>query len=452
MGNHSQSQEQPKPSWTRRLAFPRQPRPAYELHDNERQFLDRSSDRHLANVSSEESKAYLLHLRTLADGRWLDDWDSLFDAEFKLCNTPYEKTIQLCYEMTGVLREHGAISINRIVQKLQQRRTVRADLDLSYCSAAHIMVFSLLGWLSLLYVPATQDQSDELRINLQATQLAIRDTVSTEKVGRPLDELLRSFGELLPLRIIGKVETGPQTEPQSPRAMLEVSHLNVSTLKDMANMQIIWVDSLSEHLAFDPITPSVSIFKCPSFCQLQKHSDRSILAIMLRDFYEEDEKPSDDYSPTKLLREVMLSYTLLFKADRRSRRIYQRSERARASLGNGDQSFVDPCLDELCGYSISTSVTMPVRESYDANIEFPVFRARLERIQQHIRDIQPNRFMSLWRDRRDLRLWYTIWAVIVLSVIGLIIAAISVVLAGIQVNYAKLAYDLQLHEGQKAGE
>lgn len=268
-----------KPSWTRRLTFQRQPRPNSNLDDNERQFLDRSSDRHLAKISSEESKAYLLHLRTLADGRWLDEWDSLFDAEFKLCDTPYEKTIQLCNEMAGALREHGAISINRFVQKLQQRQTIRADLDLSYCSAAHIMVFSILGWLSLLYVPATQDQSDELRINLQATHVAIRDTVSTEMVGRPLDELLRSFGELLPFRNIGRTESGPQVESQSPRAMLEVSHLNVSTLKDMANMQIIWVDSLSEHLAFDPITPSVSIFKCPSFCQLQKHSDRSTLAM-----------------------------------------------------------------------------------------------------------------------------------------------------------------------------
>lgn len=196
-----------------------------------------------------------------------------------MCDTPYEKTIQLCYEMTGALREHGAISINRFVQKLQERRTIRADLDFSYCSAAHIMIFSVLGWLSLLYVPATQDQSDELRINLQATHLAIRDTVSTEMVGRPLDELLRSFGELLPLQNIGKVDTGPQADLQTPRETLEVSHLNVSTLKDMANMQIIWVDSLSEHLAFDPITPSVSIFKCPSFCQLQKHSDRSALSM-----------------------------------------------------------------------------------------------------------------------------------------------------------------------------
>jgi hypothetical protein len=173
---------------------------------------------------------------------------------------------------------------------------------------------------------------------------------------------------------------------------------------------------------------------------------------MLRDFYEEDEKPSDDYTLSKLLGEVMLSYALLFKADRRSRQIYQRCERARASLGKleGGQPYVDPCLDELCGYSIPSSLATPVRESYDANADFPVFKARLERIQQYVRDIQPNRFMSLWRDRRDLRLWYTIWAVIILSVIGLVIAAVSMFLSAVQVNYARLAYELQLQESSQA--
>ena len=111
--------------------------------------------------------------------------------------------------MTGALGEHGAISINRFVQKLQQRRTIRADLDLSYCSAAHIMIFSILGWLSLLYVPATQDQSDELRINLQATHLAIRDTVSTEMISRPLISYCARSGALS-LRGIGGLSPAPR--------------------------------------------------------------------------------------------------------------------------------------------------------------------------------------------------------------------------------------------------
>lgn len=146
----------------------------------------------------------------------------------------------------------------------------------------------------------------------------------------------------------------------------------------------------------------------------------------------------------------MLSYILLFRSDRKSRKVYQHSERARAALHKtGKRFYVDPCLDELCGNKLTSSFTFggPVRDSYDANIDFPVFKSRLERIQQHVKDIQPNRFMSLWRDQRDLRLWYTIWAVIILSIIGIVIAAISMFLAAVQVNLARLAYELQLKQG-----
>ncbi|UKZ78929.1 hypothetical protein TrVFT333_006676 [Trichoderma virens FT-333] len=215
----------------------------------------------------------------------------------------------------------------------------------------------------------------------------------------------------------------------------------------MANMQIIWVDSLSEHLEFDPAQPSLSLFKCPSFCRIQKQSDESTLAIMLRDFYEDYEKPSEDFTVAKLLNEVILSYVLLFRSDRRSRKVYERSERARAALyREGSHFYTDPFLDELCGNRSSSWFAFggPIRESYDSSVDFPVFKARLERIQQHVKDIQPNRFMSLWRDQRDLRLWYTIWAVIILSIIGIVIAAISMFLAAIQVNFAKMAYELQL--------
>lgn len=213
-----------------------------------------------------------------------DEWDDLFDEEYKLGDSNYDKTIQLCHEVGGVLRDHGPISISRIIQKLQSRNVIREVEDLSYNSAAHRLVFALLGWLSLLYIPGIRHDSDELRINLKATQSFIKGSVPGELIGRPLDELLNSFGALLPRpqenrrdELSGSQSSQAQLNP--PGFKLEVSYMNVATLKDMANMQIIWVDSLSEHLQFDPATPSVSLFKCPSFCKLQKQSDQSALAV-----------------------------------------------------------------------------------------------------------------------------------------------------------------------------
>ncbi|EHK20634.1 uncharacterized protein TRIVIDRAFT_69156 [Trichoderma virens Gv29-8] len=433
-------------SWKQYLPFNRSPRPIPDPSKNERRLLERCSNKNLEQVSSGELGAYLLHLRSLTKKLWLGKWDSLIDQEYILHEQPFEKIVQLCYEVADVLREHGAISINKIVQKMQGKKIIRVDTDQSYDSYG--LIFSILGWLSLLYIPAIQDQSGEMRIITQSTQLTIKDKIPTELVSRPLDELLRKFGELLPIRDIGRNEPVSQINAQAATpTRLEVSHMNVATLKDMANMQIIWVDSLSEHLEFDPAQPSLSLFKCPSFCRIQKQSDESTLAIMLRDFYEDYEKPSEDFTVAKLLNEVILSYVLLFRSDRRSRKVYERSERARAALyREGSHFYTDPFLDELCGNRSSSWFAFggPIRESYDSSVDFPVFKARLERIQQHVKDIQPNRFMSLWRDQRDLRLWYTIWAVIILSIIGIVIAAISMFLAAIQVNLAKMAYELQL--------
>ena len=112
----------------------------------------------------------------------------------------------------------------------------------------------------------------------------------------------------------------------------------------------------------------------------------------------------------------------------------------------------DPYLDELCGNNIPSSYfrlpffDSPVRDNYDAEADFPILKDRLNKVQDYMKGIQPNRFMALWHDQRDLRLWYTIWAVIILSVIGLILATVSMFLAAVQVNYARLAYELQLKQ------
>lgn len=146
----------------------------------------------------------------------------------------------------------------------------------------------------------------------------------------------------------------------------------------------------------------------------------------------------------------MKSYGLLFQADRKSRKLYKSKERLRARLNaDGDEPYIDPFLDNLCGHHISTSRTFtgPVRDAYDAEVDFPILRERLEKILQHMQGIQPNRFMALWRDQRDLRLWYTIWAVIILGILGIVIALASMLLAAIQVNYARMAYELQLSQG-----
>lgn len=45
---------------------------------------------------------------------------------------------------------------------MQDKKTIRVDDDLSY--DLYGLIISILGWLSLLYIAAIQDQPEELRI------------------------------------------------------------------------------------------------------------------------------------------------------------------------------------------------------------------------------------------------------------------------------------------------
>ena len=152
----------------------------------------------------------------------------------------------------------------------------------------------------------------------------------------------------------------------------------------------------------------------------------------------------------------MLSYTLLFRVNRRLRKVYQSFERARASLErSASRPQVNPCLDELCGNNMSaffSTFGSSVRDSYDSGSDFPIFSNRLKKIQDYMEGIRPNRFMPVWRDRRDLRFWYAIWVVIILGVIGLAVSIVSMVLAAAQVNFTRMAYKLQLQQGSQEPE
>ena len=225
-----------------------------------------------------ESGAYLLHLKTLADGKWTCEMDRLIHAEYVLLSESFEKVIQLCAEVTCVIREHGGISISKLLQKLQFKKVLREEDDLSKDPFAQSLIFYSLGWLSLLYIPAKRARSSNLRIAVQSTKSAIRSNVATEMVARPLDELLRSLGDFLPGSIIGKLSSNlhPDSQESTPTMKFQVSHLNVATLQDIASMQIVWVDSLSAHLEFDPTVPSLSLFKCPSFCKIHQSPDSTL--------------------------------------------------------------------------------------------------------------------------------------------------------------------------------
>ncbi|KAK0642960.1 hypothetical protein B0T16DRAFT_391569 [Cercophora newfieldiana] len=186
------------------------------------------------------------------------------------------------------------------------------------------------------------------------------------------------------------------------------------------------------HLDMGSEVPALYLFRSPAFCNLQA-SDRSFLSLFSFVFHSEG-SPAErqPFSVKQLLEEVSNSYGLLFRHDGRAARLFRKQERSRAAIKTGDGKLLfDPWLDRLCGYSSGRYFAWfggwnePVRDSYSVD-QFPLLRQRLERLELFMDGIQPNRIRSIWNDRRDQKLWWTFWTVLIFGCVTIGLAFVSI--------------------------
>jgi hypothetical protein len=161
------------------------------------------------------------------------------------------------------------------------------------------------------------------------------------------------------------------------------------------------------------------------------------------------------FSVTQLLDEVTNSYGLLFRHDRRAARLFRKQERNRAATKKEDGTLLfDPNLDRICGYSARRLFggfggwNEPVRDSYSVD-QFPLLRQRLERLELFMDGIQPNRIRSIWNDRRDRKLWWTFWTVLIFGCTTIVLAFVSIAVAVWAGVVAQRQLDLAIAEARK---
>lgn len=135
------------------------------------------------------------------------------------------------------------------------------------------------------------------------------------------------------------------------------------------------------------------------------------------------------------MQEVLLSYKLLVLFDKRARNTFHRATKNISTLKDYDKE-----LDILClGNPLRSRWHKPygLRETFYGSSDFPIFAARLSKIQRSIDSIQPNRISSLWRDHRDILCWYTFWTVLILGTVNLGVAILQAGLSAEQVRLAR---------------
>jgi hypothetical protein len=333
----------------------------------------------------------------------------------------------------------GDCSIDNIVTRLLNEQLIRMDDD-EALGRARNLVFTIVGWQTMLYRPdmgsypqgqlCIVDETDGHRghayMNLQQDQGASRS---------PLHEFLMGFGVLLPCRNFSALATDDDKKALATKNVVSPDSFNAHLLTSVGGFHIKWTDSLACHLEFDPDSNTLYLFRFPTFCAIHLFGEEkgwikttlsSCAAPPIAASYWATHEEVND-----LLREILLSYRLLFAQNKASRNLF----RSLSPFGDLPEGCEDGGLWELCGKEQSSfEAWQRDHDSYVLRRDFPVLRSRLAVLAQHFSNKRPRTWKELWNDKRDSSSWFTFWAVLIIGGMSILLAFVQVVLQIVQVS------------------
>ncbi|KAK0747421.1 hypothetical protein B0T21DRAFT_388497 [Apiosordaria backusii] len=345
-----------------------------------------------------------------------------------------------------------------------------------------LAMFAILCWLSAALKPILDDPSEEETVLTNTTPFGLTAEASTRSyisrdLRRPVSKMFYAYRDQTlvtdrwasrdPLEQVDSWNTDPGPSSQigtdtgsktGTDDVLYVSSLEYFALFTIGRVRLKWVETLSDHLAFDRSKHTLSVFRYPSFCVaniLRKNEVSVIKKITskLLPSYNEDGTLRD--SP-ELYREVLLSYRLLFGQSPKSRRLV--SQVPSRSPGGTTLGDLDPFLLTICtshltsgwlwnkcptisGNLFPISVldfgnNLQESDTYSVQDDFPVFGRRLLKLQRYNLRQRPSKWKDLWRDKRNPLQWYTFWAVLWVGGLSIFLATLQLFLGAAQLYYA----------------
>jgi hypothetical protein len=221
----------------------------------------------------QEGVEFLRHMSTLIGDAAIGLFRQTLQPTYYPSCTEFHRILWALCAMMTILRADYNMSIPRVLQRLTQDGVFQIGSGPSSDSKAKHCLISLIGWCSLLFIPSRTITDGTFDIDPQGAKCFTQSSIQLENAQRPVDELLRSFGELLPKRrTILEIDTINATKTDF-NMKYHVSNLNVATLKQLADVKIVWVDAVSAHLDFNPTIPALCIFKAPSYCKLHTSNE-----------------------------------------------------------------------------------------------------------------------------------------------------------------------------------
>lgn len=305
------------------------------------------------------------------------------------------------------------------------------------------LLFACLGWRTMLYRPTfnvhplgslTIHQDDD-----KPNSGLVFDTYSApaDLSDRPLSVLFKYFGNLLPAR--SPVTTHVAAEASKTAVSwtaLWPEEINAYLLQTLLHVRFRWVDSLALHLDYDKSTQTLSLFRYPSLCAtMLKREPATIFSFASVEQFSADPR-ADAEDIEAFLREILLSYRLLFGQSPKARKLFRRVSSALDRMPHNAPDTLLPvlCTSRRLTFGSDTDWMPEDRVVYFLPKDFSVLHSRIGLLVSELENVKPRTMGDLIRDKRDQYQYWTFWSISILGGIGILLGVVQIALAALQVT------------------
>ncbi|KAF2972721.1 hypothetical protein GQX73_g858 [Xylaria multiplex] len=331
----------------------------------------------------------------------------------------------------------GQCSIESITDMLISQQLVNIEDSYEALLSVKDLVFCIIGLQTMLYqpcfdigIPGGYRILDEMNGYQGSTRMSLYQ--SSNSSARDLPEFLLGFGMMLPPPNYCPSDNDAERHIFNQIKTVTPNDIDAHVLSRLCGLKFQWIDSLSCHLELDKHSSTLFLYRYPSFCisNLQQHELRNIKDGRKTALYSCASgangtlRWANEEDITGLLREILLSYRVIFGQNKRSRTVF-RKLRPFTSISNRGH---DQNLAELCGKKrFNCSLTLVEQEEYDLAVDFPHLRSRIALLAGYASSKQPHSLRRLWHDRRNSPTWLAYWSALVFGFMGLLLVLIQTV-------------------------